>query len=96
VIESIELRPANGCDARALERIAELDSARVPAGRLLVAESGGALMAAISMDTGETIADPFSPTAHLVAALRLAALRADGARAREERAWTRPHPQPAT
>jgi hypothetical protein len=70
VTPAIELRPASCADAGALERLAELDSARVPDGALLVAESAGALRAAISLETGEAIADPFTPTAHVVDALR--------------------------
>jgi hypothetical protein len=92
VIEPVELRPATGCDHAELERLAQLDSARVPGGRLLVAEASGSLVAALSMDSGEAIADPFAPTAHLVAALR-----AQGARSEGGRAWTRPSRlQPAT
>jgi len=95
VTRPVELRPANGRDARALERLAQLDSATVPPGPLLVAESGGRLVAAVAIHTGEAIAGPFAPTSHLVAALRLA-LRAENARGREGGAWRRPRPQPAT
>ncbi len=43
---TVVIRPAVGADGRALRRLAGLDSARVPAGELLVAESDGALVAA--------------------------------------------------
>jgi hypothetical protein len=75
VTAPVALRPANGADARGLERLAQLDSAPVPAGRLLVAESGGCLLAAVSAESGEAIADPFTPTAHVVEALRAYATR---------------------
>jgi hypothetical protein len=53
-----------------LERLAQRDSAVVPAGALLVAESGARLLAAISLETEEVIADPFQRTADAVELLR--------------------------
>jgi hypothetical protein len=73
---SVLIRAARGSDGADLERIAELDSTRVPAGSLLVAEADGRLVAAIASSTGEAIADPFLPTADVVALLKL---RAGGA-----------------
>jgi hypothetical protein len=91
-MEPVALRPATGCDHVELKRLAELDSALVPDGRLLVAEASGRLVAALSVESGEAIADPFAPTAHLVAALRVQGARSEGGRA-----WTRqPKLQPAT
>ena len=75
---SVLIRAARGSDGADLERIAELDSTRVPAGSLLVAEADGRLVAAIASSTGEAIADPFLPTADDVALLKL---RAGGASA---------------
>ena len=46
-----------------LERLAALDSRRVPSGELFVAEVDGRLLAATSIDTGAVIADPFEHTA---------------------------------
>lgn len=66
----LTLRPAGPDDAVALARLAQLDSATVPAGALLLAVADGRPLAAISVDTGAVIADPFAPTAHLVAMLR--------------------------
>ena len=43
---TVIIRAALGSDRFAIRRLAELDSARVPAGDLLVAESDGALVAA--------------------------------------------------
>ena len=70
-MEPVELRPATGCDPPGWQRLAQLDSALVPDGRLLVAEASGRLVAALSVESGQAIADPFTPTAHLVAALRV-------------------------
>jgi hypothetical protein len=51
-------------------RIAALDSARVPAAPLLVAEVDGQVRAALSVDDGKTIADPFHATRDLLDLLR--------------------------
>jgi hypothetical protein len=51
-------------------RVAALDSARVPRSPLLVAEVDGQVRAVISVEGGESIADPFYPTRDLVALLR--------------------------
>jgi hypothetical protein len=78
VSPSVLIRAARGSDGDQLERLAALDSAEVPAGSLLVAEADGRLVAAVASPTGESIADPFLPTADVVALLEL---RAAGARA---------------
>jgi hypothetical protein len=65
-------------DARALARLAALDSAIVPAGPLLLALAGGELRAAASLRDGATISDPFRPS---VAALELLRTRASQLRA---------------
>ncbi len=66
----ITIRPASDADARALSRLAELDSTRVPQAPLLVAESDGEIQAALSVTDGAVIANPFRPTAELAAILR--------------------------
>jgi hypothetical protein len=66
---ALTLRYAVDADAEALARLAELDSQRAPRGVVLVAEVGGALWAAISLDDQHAIADPFRPTGELVALL---------------------------
>jgi hypothetical protein len=65
------IRAARGSDGIALHRLAALDSARVPAGDLLVAETDGALVAAHAPATGATIADPFRHPAEVVELLQL-------------------------
>ena len=67
----VTLRPYLPLDRRSLERLALLDDRRVPAQPVVVAETGGRLVAAVSRRTGEAVADPFEPTAHLVAMLRV-------------------------
>jgi hypothetical protein len=56
-------------------RIAVLDSTRVPAAPLLVAEVNGQVRAAVSIEDGRAIADPFHPTSDLLELLRTHAER---------------------
>ena len=67
----ILIRPGYADDHRALFRLAALDSAAGPPPfPLLVAEVDGELCAALSLRDGSAIADPFRPTADIVALLR--------------------------
>jgi hypothetical protein len=66
MIDGVTIRHAFPDDAEAVARLAALDSRRVPAGPLLLAEVGGMPWAAVALVTGATIADPFRPTAELV------------------------------
>jgi hypothetical protein len=51
-------------------RVAALDSARVPRSPLLVAEVDGEIRAALSLDDGSAVADPFHHSLDLVDLLR--------------------------
>jgi hypothetical protein len=82
---SVLIRAARGSDGPALEALAALDSAVVPAGSVLVAEADGELVAALSATTGERIADPFRPTRDVIALLELRADRLHGGRRRSRR-----------
>jgi hypothetical protein len=66
----LTLRHATATDDAALTRLAALDSSRIPSGELLVAELDRTLVAALSIDTGAVIADPFEHTAAIVESLR--------------------------
>ena len=69
--DTITVRLAYADDHIALQRLAALDSAVAPPpAPLLLAEAGGALRAAVSLADGSAIADPFYPSAALVALLR--------------------------
>jgi hypothetical protein len=57
-------------DRPVLARLAQLDSRRLPPGPHLVAIREGRIDAAISLTTGEVIADPFRRTAELCELLR--------------------------
>jgi hypothetical protein len=72
---SLTIRHANGADAAVLARLAALDSSRVPNGELLLADLDGTVVAALSIDTGAAIADPFEHTASIVDSLRAQAQR---------------------
>jgi hypothetical protein len=67
----LTIRHANANDFPALERLAALDSHRIPSGELFVGEIDGRLLAAVSIDTGSVIADPFEHTAGIVDVLRV-------------------------
>jgi hypothetical protein len=71
--ERVTVRHAHAADDRALERLAALDSGRAPTGPALVAETDSRILAALPLDGGRAIADPFVPTAELVALLELRA-----------------------
>ena len=64
--DSVTIRHAFPDDALSLVRLAALDSAKVPAQPLLVAEVNGELLAALSLSDGAVIADPFHHTRPLV------------------------------
>jgi hypothetical protein len=66
---AVTIRRALPGDAAAVRRLAELDSRRAPRGTVLLAEVGPELLAAVSLDDGHTVADPFRPTSDLVALL---------------------------
>jgi hypothetical protein len=69
----VTIRHAAADDMKSLERLAALDSRRVPSGELFVAEVDGRLLAATSIDTGAVIADPFEHTAAIVDLLKIQA-----------------------
>jgi hypothetical protein len=76
------IRSATADDDPALRRLAELDSKAPLAGPVLIGEIAGAVVAAVALDDGRALADPFIPTDHLLATLRV---RAKGMRAVERR-----------
>jgi hypothetical protein len=81
----LAIRPATAADAGALIRIAALDSRPVPQGDVLLAIVDGEPVAAVEVETGAVIADPFVPTADLVDLLHLRAARLQPAPATAQR-----------
>ena len=68
--DPVTIRLATHADLPAIASLAELDSARVPRGRVLLAELRGSVVAAISLESGALFADPFVPTTEVVKDLR--------------------------
>jgi hypothetical protein len=68
---SYVIRNATAADRELLERIARLDTQASIVGPALIGEIGGTAAAAISVDDGRVIADPFIHTSNLVALLRV-------------------------
>jgi hypothetical protein len=87
------IRPARPADSDALAVLAALDSARPLRGERVVVEADGGLVAAISLDDGRAVADPFVPSAGAVEMLRLHAAASRGAARRARRRLPRlaPH-----
>jgi hypothetical protein len=75
---SIMIRAAGSEDVEALDRLAQRDSRAVPEGELLIALVGTEVRAAISLVSGETVADPFHPTEELVDMLTMRASELGG------------------
>jgi hypothetical protein len=73
--ENITIRRAVAGDGASLVRLAQLDSKRPPSGSFLMAEVDGQPWAAIELESGEVLADPFHPTADLAEMLWLRAAR---------------------
>jgi hypothetical protein len=96
-LDAVTIRRAGADDEEALRRLADLDSTRVPDGPVLMAEIGGQPVAAISVLSGESFADPFVPTQELRRLLELRAsqlhlpsneeARRGGVRKPDYRAW---------
>jgi hypothetical protein len=81
---ALVLRPATSADTADLERLAALDSASPLEGDVLLVHAGGDVRAALSLESGRAVADPFWPSADLVQLLRAA-----GGTPRR-RSWRRP------
>ena len=67
---SIAIRRSRERDRPAVERLAALDSASPPRGEVLLAEVDGEPWAALSLDDGHAVADPFRRSASIVSLLR--------------------------
>ena len=57
-------------DAEAIASVAERDSRPAPEAPRLIGDRGGTIAAALSLQSGAIVADPFTPTADLVELLR--------------------------
>jgi hypothetical protein len=93
--QTLTIRRAHDADARALARLAALDSSSPPTGDSMIAEVGGELWAALEISSGAAIADPFRPSAELVELLRFRAGRMSAERGGERGALARLLPRAA-
>lgn len=76
----IAIRFAREADREDMRRLALLDSAPARDGDALVAEVGGRIRAALPLDGGRAVADPFEPSAELVTLLELRARQLEAER----------------
>jgi hypothetical protein len=88
-LSTLTIRRAHDADGGALAQLAGLDSARPLAGQVLLAEGENGPVAAIEVDSGRVVADPFLRTRHESELLRARAAqirpRSRGARRRGRR-----------
>jgi hypothetical protein len=68
--QHITIRLASAVDVYIIRRLAGLDSSPVPTGRVLLAEMDGVPAAAMSLERGSVVADPFQHTNEAVRMLR--------------------------
>jgi hypothetical protein len=85
---AVELRPARADDEVTTRRLAALDDAPALEGPVLLAVVDGEAVAALALDDGRVVANPFLPTAHAVSLLRLRAEHVATASPRRRR-WIR-------
>lgn len=68
--DALMIRRAGAHDRSAIQALAERDSAAAPSGGVLLAETGGRLLAALSLEDGAAVADPFALSGEALALLR--------------------------
>lgn len=83
---ALTIRPATRDDTVALHHLAVLDSSSPPTGTVLIGEVGSEIWAALDIDSGAAIADPFRPSAEVVDLLRV---HADAGEHRQRRPLAR-------
>ena len=71
--DSVAVRLARAEDEQAIRRIAALDGKKAPEGRVLVAEADAEVIAALAIESGRAVADPFRWTSDVVALMQMRA-----------------------
>ena len=94
-MNNLTIRRATASDEFAVHRLSALDSAFPPTGDVLLAEMDGELWAALSIDTGDAVADPFRRSGELVELLRFQAERLGAEEPARARAFARVLPRAA-
>jgi hypothetical protein len=80
VVANVSIRRADGRDCLALDRLEQLEGRRLRLGPVLVAEVGGEVLAALPLDGGGGISDPFRRTGWLLELLERSRAQLGGAR----------------
>lgn len=78
-MRNLTVRRSASTDHADLARLAALDSGSPPRGPALIAEADSRMLAALPLGSGRAIADPFEPTAEIVALLELRRAQIGGA-----------------
>jgi hypothetical protein len=86
-MQKVTVRRSASGDESGLARLASLDSASPPRGPALIAEADSRMLAALPLGAGRAIADPFEPTAELVALLELRRSQIETAAGGPRRSW---------
>jgi hypothetical protein len=84
-LDRVTVRAFESADRDAVRVLAALEGVHLPTGPVLVAEVDELVLAALPLDGGRPLADPFRPTSHLVALLRLRAEQLRAPRAKRRR-----------
>src|SRR5437762_2218563 len=79
---AVSLRLCSVNDDAAFERLAALEGRPVPTGRFVLAEVDGEIVAALPLNGGAPLADPFRQTTHLLPLLRLRAAQLEPSQSR--------------
>jgi hypothetical protein len=85
----ITIRRLGPSDETAIERLAEIDSSIRPTGELLGAEVEGRLLVALSIESGESVANPFARTEELRALVGIRATQLRSRKAARRRSRSR-------
>jgi hypothetical protein len=71
--EGLTVRAATGADGEAVRLLAALEGVNMPTGQVLVAQVGDDVVAALPLQGGQALADPFRRTAQYVELLQVRA-----------------------
>jgi hypothetical protein len=89
-MDTITIRRSTPADRAGIARLGTLDGRPAPDGETLLGFVDGELWAAVALDGGEALADPFRRTAELVDLLRLRAGLERRSSSRRSRGLVRP------
>jgi hypothetical protein len=81
-MQAVSIRTARPADAIAIARLAAYDSSHSPRGEVLLAEVDGELWAALSLNDGHAISDPFRRSGGALELLRARAAHVEGEKSR--------------